>query len=350
MGGAAPRACEDATMNERTPRFAQPGQILVMFAVVSVAMIGMLGLATDLGFSFVARRTMQNAADAGALAGARIVAKAASSGPMSAIGDVTTIVNSNAFAGAVPTIESCQYVNDVDAELGSCSGSVPKSATGVKVTVREVHPTFFLRVLPGAPTEVTVRATAIAKVYKAHVSGDGPFIVCGIKTELASGGTQNILRQGSSGKYEVDPSAYGQEFQIHAPGIADCKAQGNSFKGLNDQDANSNKSLPPDGSGVWFGYDTGVKAGPTRSEVKALGGCAKGQPANNCIVYLPVAVDATGGPKKSVKVVIFAAFYITEPKVNEHNGRLVPDLIVYEAGSLGWTPDYAGPITVRLSS
>ena len=48
------------------------GQSLVIFAVAIVAIVAMLALVLDGGFAFVNRRTAQNAADSGALAGARV--------------------------------------------------------------------------------------------------------------------------------------------------------------------------------------------------------------------------------------------------------------------------------------
>ncbi len=49
------------------------GQSLVFVAVLSVALIGMLALALDFGYSMYNRRWAQNAADAAALAAARIL-------------------------------------------------------------------------------------------------------------------------------------------------------------------------------------------------------------------------------------------------------------------------------------
>ena len=327
------------------------GQILVMFAFFSVVMVGMLGLATDLGFSFVARRSMQNAADGGALAGARIVAKAARDGSMSAQPDVQLIVNSNSFGGVNPTIEECQYVNDAGSELGSCNAAVPFAATGVTVTVAETHRTFFLRAIPGAPANVTVRATATAKIHLADIKGgDGPFIVCGVDTKLEGGGRMNLLQRNGAGQWQVNPDAYGRQFNIHGPQIERCDAKSSRFKGLNNQDENEEKEISE-----WFEYDEGTRAGPTRTEVEAIDGCKKGQEADGCIAYLPVAINdpPEQGNSKSIWVVAFVPFYIEQTKSNEHSGEPVPGLVIYNSGrlsDLGWTPSYSGPIAIRLST
>jgi len=49
------------------------GQNLIIFAVLMVVMVALTGLAIDGGFGFLKRRQAQNAADAGALAGAAII-------------------------------------------------------------------------------------------------------------------------------------------------------------------------------------------------------------------------------------------------------------------------------------
>ncbi|HET7037414.1 MAG TPA: Tad domain-containing protein, partial [Thermomicrobiaceae bacterium] len=71
------------------------GQVLIIFAAALVALVGMVGMATDLGFAFAERRTMQNAADAGALAGTRIIAKADLLHPTSAWSEVQAMVDKN---------------------------------------------------------------------------------------------------------------------------------------------------------------------------------------------------------------------------------------------------------------
>src|SRR5258708_25668801 len=50
---------------------SERGQSAVMVALLLVALVGMLALALDGGNAFFKRREAQNAADAGALAGAR---------------------------------------------------------------------------------------------------------------------------------------------------------------------------------------------------------------------------------------------------------------------------------------
>lgn len=52
----------------------QSGQVLVLLAFTMVVLVGILAMAMDGGLLYLTRRRMQNAADAGALAGGRILA------------------------------------------------------------------------------------------------------------------------------------------------------------------------------------------------------------------------------------------------------------------------------------
>lgn len=328
-----------------------PGQILVMFAIFLVAMIGMLGLAVDLGFAFAERRTMQNAADAGALAGARVVARSLPSLPLSAQADVEAVVNANAMnLGAVTSI-SCNYVNDSGGDLGTCESIVPLGATGVRVVVTENHPTFFIKVVPGAPESVDTGARAMAHVRRLVSASDGPFLPCAINAKLAGTGpvqTMDILIK-QDGAWIINPAAIGKTFKVHGPQVEKCGAKASRFKGLADSDANRTKDAPD-----WFNYKEGDAAGLISEDVEGPDGCKAGQEINNCVVFLPIIINDPPETENNRErwAVAFAAFYITAPKSNEHYGTLLADYMVYgrgQTGEFGWYQGYTGPIVVRLT-
>lgn len=329
---------------------AQTGQIIVMFALFSTALIGVLGLATDLGIAFAGRRAVQNAADAGAYAGARVVAKAATTTGLASQTEVGTLVSDNGFVfspGLV--VESCQYVNDSEQSVGNCSTTVPSTATGVKVTVSESHSTFFIRVLPGAPATTTTRATATAHIRKlANIPSDGPFLPCGINTKLANGSRLSIVVK-VGGIWQINPAAVNQTFEIHGPQIEKCSAKSSRFKGVADQSANRNRSAPPE---QWFNYTEGDTAGPVSADVQGLQGCKAGQAINNCVAFLPIVIDnpPESGNNRQLWTIGYAPFYIVESKSNEHTGKLLGSYIVKGPVSAGWTPQYLGPIVVKLTS
>lgn len=364
IGGGATTPPKHATLQlpeANEERGAHRGQVIIMFAGFLVAMMGMLGLATDVGYALAARRSVQAAADAGALAGARMIARYTPSRPTSAAAEVEAIVQKNTFGSVTPAVLSCEYIGTNWSVVGSCGQTVPSNAVGARVRTRATVPTFFIRVIPGAPKEVTVSGYAKARVEVAmNNPADGPFIVCGFSAwDVTSnptgkgkdiGTNTDILL--SASPFKINPNAIGKTFRIHDPqleskGNADCKAKsGGRFKGLADQEANAGKTAPG-----WFTYDTGTKAGPTRTTVNGADGCkaGTGEPYN-CVMILPIATNAPAESKnsKQVYVVGFAAFYVTTVDANSHNGQLLGAYIIDGPGSNTYTRDRYGTVVVRL--
>ena len=326
---------------------AHPGQILVMFAFMLVVLLGAVGLSVDLGVAFSQRRTMQSAADAGALAGARVVSKSSAATPLSAQADVVAMVNANQMnTGAISQI-TCKYVNDGGGEIGDCAATVPSGATGVRVSVTESHSTFFIKVVPGGPSSVSVGARARANVRKLTGFSDGPFLPCAQKAQLVNGGTMDIWDV-STGK--LNPDAIGKAFKIHGPQVEKCDIKPSKYKGLADQDANVNLTAPG-----WFYFDQGNKAGPARFDVQGVNGCKKGQDPNNCVMFLPIITNKgqpLGSSDSRAWVAALVPFWIVEPNSNEHYGTPLADYVVIgdgQDGTGGWDPTYEGPIAIRMT-
>ena len=124
---------KDSTHKER-------GQNLLIFAVLLVVMIGLAGLVIDGGFSLAKRREAQNAADAGALAGAAILCQ----------GGTTTAAQAQAIDYAVnlnnASTAGVNFGNDV-----------------ITVTTTIPHETFLMRIF--GTNVVTTTATASAGCY-----------------------------------------------------------------------------------------------------------------------------------------------------------------------------------------
>ena len=261
------------------------GQILVMFAIMLTSLLGALGLAVDLGVAFSQRRTMQSAADAGALAGTRLIAKSANSS-IAVQPEVEAVVLKNTMAlGSVGSI-NCNYVNDGGASLGSCVNVIPSGASGVDVTVDESHPTFFIRVVPGAPNSVTTSATARANVKMLSFPTDGPYLPCGVDTQLAGGGTYSMVEK-VGGTWQIRAGAVGKTYVIHGPQIEKCDAHASRYKGLAEVSANANITSVP----AWFTYKEGDSAGLISEDVEGPDGCKAGQEVINCVVFLPIVVN-----------------------------------------------------------
>jgi Flp pilus assembly protein TadG len=332
-----------------SPPEAQAGQILVMFAVVLTGMLGAVGLSMDLGFAFAERRSMQSAADAGALAGVRLIAKQnKDSVPASVQSEVEAVVQKNKMSVGSITHVECNYVTDTGAVITPCVSVIPPNATGVELTVTEQHPTYFIRVIPGAPNSVSTNATARAHVKKLSLPTDGPYLPCGNGTQLAEGGTFNLaVKVGSD--WQINPLALGKTFVIHGPQVERCNAKASRYKGLADTAANRNLIAPG-----WFYYKEGDTAGFISVDVAGPDGCKAGQEVINCVVFLPIVVNdpVEAGNNRQLWCIGFAPFYITAPGPNVHWGKLMRDYLVAgkgQDGSYGWNQDYDGPITIRLT-
>jgi Flp pilus assembly protein TadG len=325
------------------PAGASRGQVLVMFALFLTGLISMLGMATDLGYAFSQRRASQNAADAGALAGARMVLK-----QQVASGDAATEVTKNAMNGTTVNMAACWYVDDTKSasNLGSCAGAPPSGATGVHVEVNETHNTFFMKVLGVNTVTTSAKATANVQIVD-QIPGNGPYMVCGVGTFLEQGGKQNLLIKDGTG-WNLDQAADQKIFKIHGPQIEDCGWHESSWKGIAWQDHNAGLPVP----GWWEG-ENGDRDGPVVQAVVAPQGCDVGQ-TENCVMILPIVVPdpapqdgASGNPV--MYVVAFGAFYVTQTGNGKHVGRFYYEYSIRANGKEGWRPGSTHLTTIRLT-
>ncbi len=124
------------------------GQDLVIFAVALPVLVAMLALGLDGAYAYAQRRRMQTAADAAALAGARVIGLGGGSGEVSTA--VTQYATNNGADGA-----SWQYVN---------------GGNGIRVTAQRTFNTFFAGFV-GLPT-MTASATAEASLDYLSAAGN----------------------------------------------------------------------------------------------------------------------------------------------------------------------------------
>jgi hypothetical protein len=119
-------------------RKREDGQSLVLVALSLIVLLGMLGLAIDIGRGYAARRRMQNAADAGALAGAWLMAKGGTDSQIASVVHQYTQVENGAGSYVANYLPGMQAVG---------GGSVPANATGVRVVASITIPTYFASLL-----------------------------------------------------------------------------------------------------------------------------------------------------------------------------------------------------------
>lgn len=136
-------------MHAPTPRpERERGQVLVIFALALVAIVAMTGLVLDGGSTFVQRRSMQNVADAAALAGAY---------------DYVNNANSaSAIAAAQAAAAANGYTNGSNGVVVNVSLSGPDSdgATYVTASITKPHPNSFSGIVGMASWNVSTTAQA----------------------------------------------------------------------------------------------------------------------------------------------------------------------------------------------
>jgi hypothetical protein len=156
-------------MIDRPSPHRSPGQVIVVFAIALVALVGMVGLLIDGGTVFAQQRVAQNGADGAATAGALVIAQHL--GPATRTGDqVFDAIESVADASGLENWTAI-YTDDFGDPIGQDvvdTGAIPTGAEGVQVRgEREVNATF-ARVI--GVNELTAAADAI--VVAGNLSGD----------------------------------------------------------------------------------------------------------------------------------------------------------------------------------
>ena len=168
------------------------GQMIVLFALTLSVLVLVVGLVIDGGNALVQRRGAQNAADFGAMAGARIVAEFIG-------GDTTNGVDSNvrlaidqavaANGGTPPTYGSPngpRYVDSSGGLLGFVTtGAIPSDAAGVTLSVQRSWRPYFLGLIGVANWTASASATAKGG-FAAGAPPPGTIFPAGISTSFFS--------------------------------------------------------------------------------------------------------------------------------------------------------------------
>lgn len=144
------------------------GQVLPMVAVAMVVLIGMAGLAIDVGHVFYSDRSLQGAADAAALAGGGSMRTATSS--------AAVVASANSYSGVPGSVNASPSLQNVTMSSGfpllkclttlqslgiACQGSVPYNA--IQVQVQSTVPMYFAALFGVKTVTITSSATAAAR-------------------------------------------------------------------------------------------------------------------------------------------------------------------------------------------
>ncbi|HXS77437.1 MAG TPA: pilus assembly protein TadG-related protein [Terracidiphilus sp.] len=280
----------------------EKGQVLVMTAFSMACLLGALGLAVDVGVLFNARRQMQTAADAAALAGATEVFYN---------GTGSTSVNSKVYAAAKANgVDQAVSANNVLVTVGpTLSPGNVSCPTCVKVQLSKPNPTFFMHTMSSfffgnhSFDNVNVSAMGVAGapgyshtcMYVMDPTGNDTLDIHGAGKINASGcdvyvnsSSQNALCvTGSAGKSDLSP---GGEIVVHGgqDSSGNCKGDPGAPTTLNSgvQSSPYAKTLPIDPT-------TNCNAGNT-IDLAASGGTLSGTVAGpgygNYVCYKDSAI------------------------------------------------------------
>ncbi len=136
--------------SHRNENVSESGQSLIIIALLMVGMIAALGLALDGGNAVGTRRKSQNAADAGAFAGARMLATQGAAPDQTAVYNaIVNLARSNGIASAADVTAWFIDENANNICVMPCVGGVPGNATGVRVNARMQLQPYFIDIFMG---------------------------------------------------------------------------------------------------------------------------------------------------------------------------------------------------------
>jgi Flp pilus assembly protein TadG len=153
-------------MNPRSRRH-EAGQVIVVFALSIVVIIGMVGLVIDGGGAFSQRRTEQKVVDLAAIAGANAYMNASGG-----VGSRTTAAMATARAAATRN----GYTQGVAGSAVNVSVDLLSSGARVRVNLTAPHANSFARIMGMSSWDVSVVAAADAAVVDTAV-GAAPWIM-----------------------------------------------------------------------------------------------------------------------------------------------------------------------------
>jgi Flp pilus assembly protein TadG len=325
--------------------------VLVVLVMVGI-LIPLAAIGVDIAGAYANRRQMQNAADAGALAGANVISKALYTSTTPNIGVAATldsvvrsVVTSNGGDGSGSNF-SCRVINTGVNEIGGCADTASwahagSGAVGVRVTAGSATQSVFAGIF--GTDKLTAKTVAAARVQPL-LAGSGPFLVCYDNQKAGGNGGTDLpdILLSDNAPYPGNPAAIGVNYLIHGAQISDCGLDDSSFKGLAD-DPQDPFTLPG-----WVQTDTGDKAGPIRVLVAGQSRCTDPDQVG-CVAVLPVCTKAQGQAHNAkMYCVSWGAFEITQASANSHRGRFLGTVTVAGGQGGNGLPQFGKPSLVKL--
>jgi hypothetical protein len=262
------------------PRRSAPrGQVLVMFAILLVVLLGFAGIAIDFGRQNAEQRHVQTAADAGALAACRaLIDGATDAAAATQARAVATINLERSPAGATATVALDGARVYEDGHLGDPAylvSGIIISGTAVRVAIQSTLETALARMV-GVPTlNTSARARcqlqggpAIPIVARRYEAAPGPG--SGFRDFLATSGTSTdgeldaVSVLGYDGRTPASEADPGPAFELYGPGAK--AANDSAFRGFVALDI---RNFQSETSRVYYNQ---VTPGTNESTLKDLNG------------------------------------------------------------------------------
>jgi hypothetical protein len=257
------------------PRVDRRGQVLVLFAILLVVLLGAAGLSVDIGRQVAERRHIQTAADAGALAACRaLVAGASDAAAATEARTVARINIENSPTGTAAQIAADNARVYEDGHAGDpayLASGVLVSGTTVRVAIMSSIETALARVV-GVPTlETNARARCdlqggpavpiVARRYNAAPGPGGGFTDFAATAATSGNGAVDAYSVlGYDGRTPASESEPGPTFELYGPNAK--AANESSFRGFVALDVRNFETTT---SRVYY---NGVASGVTENTLK----------------------------------------------------------------------------------
>ncbi|HET6850021.1 MAG TPA: pilus assembly protein TadG-related protein [Gaiellales bacterium] len=312
-------------MNDTGSRTStQSGQTLVLITLFMFALLGMCALAIDVGVWYQQKRAVQNAADAGALAGAATLPTGWSAATSAAAAELTANIQ-----GATVTYQPA---------------SVYVTNDSIRVTASKPAQSFFAKALTSKSVTTTATATAT------FMNAGGGALPWGVLKQTYTPGTTYPIYVDQQG-----PNNGALRLPAWDTGSSTCSTSGLSGGGasLYAAEVSGGVTVCPVKINDVLGTKTGQNSGPTTQAVTDRCGGAALQPVSSIVsfpaggtpnllkpascqvVLLPLVVDAnTGNPvwpttgSGNVRVVGFSWWVVSAVK---NGGKEVDAVYVGDA-------------------
>jgi Flp pilus assembly protein TadG len=300
-----------------------------------VALMAVGGLILDGSHSYAERRQMQNAADAGAMAGTRTLDRykrgVAGADLIDIRADALAQVTAN---DGIASEFICEIVDINKTVIQPCPtspGTVDATDwAGVKVRSGSTHKTFLMRVV--GQDQFTARATATAQIQalrRVNI-GNSPFMICAFG-RYPDEGPPLVIDQG--GKWVVNPAAIWSEtgtapaaydsqldggpwYLIHGPNsdnVPGCGSDAEGFKGW----VNEGGSFQIPG---WWESQPGDRSGPAGQVLADY--TQNCEDLEDCILVVPICIDGQGtGGNAELFCIRFGAFRVVDTGSGGSNNR-----------------------------